>query len=205
MLLRTSPFSPFVRMALIAIDVLGLADRVGAQPAAVMPPDPELARQNPLGKIPVLVLDDGRALYDSRVIIDYLDHVAGGGLIIPAGSERYEAMRVQALAIGVIEAAVLQVYEARYRPEERRHQAWVDAQAAKTSAGLTAFEAAPPPQPGASCHGRPDVGQIALACALGYLDLRFDGLWRASHPRLVSWLDAFASAVPAFETTRPTV
>lgn len=205
MLLRTSPFSPFVRMALIAIDALGLTDRVRTQPATVMPPDPELARQNPLGKIPVLALDDGRTLYDSRVIIDYLDHVAGGGLIIPPGAERYEALSVQALAIGILEAAVLQVYESRYRPEERRHQAWVDAQAAKAAAGLAAFEASPPPQPGVSCHGRPDVGQIALACALGYLDLRFDGAWRQSHPRLVNWLDAFGKAVPAFEATRPTV
>lgn len=203
MLLRTSPFSPFVRMALIASDVLGLAEQISLRAATVMPPDPELATQNPLGKIPVLVLDDGSTLYDSRVILDYLDHLAGSDRIIPAGAGRYDALCLQALAIGLTEAAVLQVYEARYRPEARRDPDWLGAQASKVNAALAHLEKAPPANPGASHNGLPDVGQIALACALGYLDLRFEGAWRIAFPSLVAWLEAFETRVPAFAATRP--
>lgn len=187
----------------MAADILGLSERLTVSTASVMPPDDGLAKQNPLGKIPVLVLDTGQALHDSRVIIDYLDNLAGGDQIIPAGPGRYEALCLQSLAIGVMEAAVLQVYERRYRPAERQHQPWVDAQAARVTAALAAIEAAPPAHPGASHFGLPDVGQIALACALGYLDFRFEGAWRASCPRLSAWLEAFSAKVPAFESSRP--
>ncbi|MFC0282650.1 glutathione S-transferase family protein [Camelimonas abortus] len=203
MQLRSSPMSPYARMVIIAADVLGLAERLTITPASVMPPDGELATQNPLGKIPVLVPDNGRPLYDSRVIIDYLDSLAGGDQIIPAGVGRHDALCLQALAIGMIEAAVLQVYERRYRPPERQHQPWVDAQAAKVNAALAVLEQDPPARPGASHFGLPDVGQIALACALGYLDFRFEGAWRAGCPKLAAWLDVFAAKVPAFGRTRP--
>lgn len=203
MLLRSSPLSPFARMVLIAADVLGLADQIETRTATVMPPDAELAKQNPLGKIPVLLLDDGQSLFDSRVILDYLDHLAGSDRIIPAGPGRYEALRLQALAIGITEAAVAQIYERRFRPEERQHPEWIAAQAAKVTAALAALEAAPPANPGASHFGLPDVGQIALACALGYLDFRFDGAWRNACPNLVAWLEIFAVKVPAYAATRP--
>lgn len=203
MQLRSSPLSPFGRMVLITADTLGLSEQIEVLPASVMPPDQELARQNPLGKIPVLVLQDGQSLYDSRVIIDYLDRLAGGDRVIPAGSARYEALCAQALAVGILEAAVLQVYEKRFRPEEKQHAPWSAAQAAKVSAALAALEQTPPARPGAACDGRPDIGQIALACALGYLDFRFDGAWRETCSKLVDWLDDFAAITPSFEATRP--
>lgn len=203
MLLRSSPLSPYARMVLIAANVLGVSDKIKTHPATVMPPDAELAGQNPLGKIPVLVISTGQSLFDSRVIIDYLDNESGGDRIIPAGPGRYEALRLQALAIGIMEAAVAQIYERRFRPEEKQHPEWIASQAAKVTAALASLEAAPPPNPGASHFGLPDVGQIALACGLGYLDFRFGGAWRATCPKLVIWLDAFAARVPAFSATRP--
>ena len=106
---------------------------------------------------------------------------------------------MQALADGIKEAAVLKVYEGRYRAPEMHNARWLDHQTGKIERGLATFEAAPP-----SLSDKPDVGRIALACALGYLDLRFEGTWRGTHPRLVAWLDDFAARVPSFEATRPT-
>lgn len=196
LVLRSSPASPFGRKVKIAAIELGLMDRIEIVPADTNDPAEALRRQNPLGKIPTLVLEDGTTLFDSRVIVDYLDHLAGGR-IIPPGEARFAQLRLQALADGLCDAALLQVYEVRYRPEEGRDANWVAHQAGKVSRALEALEAAPPSYP-----DRPRIGEIALACALGYLDLRFEGKWRADHPRLVAWLDAFAAKVPAFEATR---
>jgi glutathione S-transferase len=197
--LRFSPSSPFVRKIRIAASVLGLEKDIKAEPAETTSTSDTVRQQNPLGKIPTLVLEDGSTLFDSRVILEYLDHRAGGGRIIPTeASTRFAALRLQALADGVMDASVLLVYEGRWRPPERHEPKWVDLQAGKVARGLTALEAAPPPS-GAT----PDIGQIALACALGYRDFRFPGTWRADHPRLVAWLDEFARRVPAFAATKP--
>jgi glutathione S-transferase len=154
--------------------------------------------ENPLGKIPALVLDDGTVYYDSRVILEVLDHLAGGGRIIPREpTARFVALRLQALCDGILDAGVLLVYEGRYRPADMKVQAWVDRQAGKVARGLAALEAAPP-----ALTPIPDVGQITLACALGYGDLRFGGNWRKDHPRLVAWHDKFAAQVPAFAATK---
>ena len=196
LVLRSSPASPFGRKVKMAASVLGLLDRIEIVPADTNDPAEPLRQQNPLGKIPTLVLEDGTTLFDSRVIVEYLDHLAGGS-IFPAGNERFVQLRLQALADGLCDAALLQVYETRFRPEEGRNAAWVANQAGKVSRALATLEAAPPALP-----DKPRIGEIALACALGYLDLRFAGAWRADHPRLVAWLEAFAAKVPAFETTR---
>ncbi|HEV7260640.1 MAG TPA: glutathione S-transferase [Bosea sp. (in: a-proteobacteria)] len=196
LVLRSSPASPFGRKVKIAASVLGLLDRIEIVAADTNDPADPLRQQNPLGKIPTLVLEDGTTLFDSRVIVEYLDHLAGGG-IFPTGTERFAQLRLQALADGLGDAALLQVYETRFRPEEGRNAAWVANQAGKVSRALAALEAAPPAFP-----DKPRIGEIALACALGYLDLRFAGAWRAEHPRLVAWLEAFAVKVPAFEATR---
>lgn len=196
LVLRSSPASPFGRKVKMAASVLGLLDRIEIIPADTNDPAEPLRQQNPLGKIPTLVLEDGTTLFDSRVIVEYLDHLAGGG-IFPAGNERFVQLRLQALADGLCDAALLQVYETRFRPEEGRNAAWVANQAGKVERALAALEAAPPAFP-----DKPRIGEIALASALGYLDLRFAGTWRAGHPRLVTWLDAFAAKVPAFEETR---
>lgn len=195
MILRSAPASPFGRKVKIAAALLGLASRISIQDADTTSETDTIRRENPLGKIPTLLLEDGTALYDSRVIVEYLDGVAGGGVIPAAPTERFRALTLQALADGVMDAALLQVYEGRWRPEDRREPAWTAHQAGKVLRSLTALDQAPPP---AGC----DVGTIALACALGYLDLRFEGVWRQDFPQLVAWLDRFAADVPAFEATR---
>lgn len=190
--LYSAPPSPFGRKVRLAAAMLGIdlsivnSDTLDAQ-------DP-IRALNPLGKIPALVLESGAALYDSAVILDYLDAKASGALV-PGTERRFAVLTQEALADGLIDAAVLQVYEDRFRSEAKREPRWVAHQAGKVERALAAFEAAPP-------EGGRTVADIALACALGYLDLRFAGTWRTGHPRLVSWLDAFAAEVPAFEATR---
>jgi glutathione S-transferase len=183
----------------IAANVLGLDREITLEFADTMSASDSVRQQNPLGKIPALVLEDGTVLFDSRVILDYLDHRAGGGRIIPTDvGARFAALRLQALADGLMDASVLLVYEGRYRPAERHEPKWLELQAGKAARALAALEGAPP-----ALTQVPDVGQIALACALGYRDFRFQGTWRGDHPRLVAWLDGFAARVPAFAATTP--
>jgi glutathione S-transferase len=197
--LRTGSNSPFGRKARIAVSVLGLEREVAIEPASAHDPSDPLPTQNPLGKVPVLILDDGAALYDSPVILEYLDHRAGGGRIIPKEADRrFVALRLEALADGIMDASILINYEARYRPPEKHEPKWLDLQGSKIARGLAALEAAPP-----GLSTPPDVGQITVACALGYRDFRFQGRWRKDHPVLVAWLERFAAAVPAFAATAP--
>jgi glutathione S-transferase len=199
LILRSSPASPFVRKVRIATSVLGLDGDITTERAETGDANDSLRAQNPLGKIPALVLEDGTVLFDSRVILEYLDHRAGGGRIIPKDpAARFAALRLQALADGLMDASILLVYEARWRPSERHEQKWLDHQAGKVARAFAALEAKPP-----ALGELPDVGQIALACALGYRDFRFEGSWRKDHPRLVAWLDAFAARVPAYAVTKP--
>jgi glutathione S-transferase len=196
---RTGAGSPFGRKARIAISVLGLDDKVKVEPAANQDPADPIRQQNPLGKVPVLLLDGGGTLFDSPVILEYLDMLAGGGKIIPKDIKaRFDALRLEALADGILDASILLVYEGRYRPAEKHEQKWLDLQAGKVARGLAELEAAPP-----GVDAPPNVGQITLACALGYRDFRFQGSWRKDYPRLVAWLDAFAARVPAFAATMP--
>lgn len=196
MILRSSPASPFARKVRIALDLVGLASRVTVMDADTGDEADPLRRENPLGKVPTLVLDDGTAVFDSRVILDHLDALTGGGTLIPVDpAARLRCLTTQALADGVMDASVLIVYEARWRPEAIRLPRWTDHQGDKIARALGVLEAVPP-EDGA------DAGAVAVACALGYLDLRLGGAWRARHPALVAWLDRFAVAVPAFEATR---
>jgi glutathione S-transferase len=198
MILRSAPPSPFGRKVKIAAHQLGLIDQIRIEAADTLDPNDVLRTQNPLGKIPVLILSDGTALYDSRVILDYLDHLAGGGRLFPAGPGRFETLTRMALADGITDAALLQVYEVRFRAEGARSEKWVDHQTGKVERGLAALETSLAP-----LEREPDAGDIATACMLGYLDLRFSGKWRARHPRLVEWLADFEAAVPSFDLTRP--
>ena len=200
MMLHMAPPSPFARKVRIAAALLGLEDEIELVATDTTDPADPIRHLNPLGKIPALVLDDGPVLYDSAVILEYLDHRAGGGRILPpAGDARFAVLTEHSLADGLIDAAVLKVYEARFRDEGMRVQRWLDYQSAKVERALAAFVRRPPLRvPGLDRT----VGEIGLACALGYLDLRFPGSWRDGHPRLVDWLQAFAAAVPAFERTR---
>ena len=125
--------------------MLGLADKIDVRETDLNDPADTIRAQNPLGKIPALILDDGTVYYDSRVILEYLDHLAGGGRIIPREpAARFAALRLQALCDGILDASVLLVYEDRYRPADKRVQVWVDRQADKVARGLAALEAAPP-------------------------------------------------------------
>lgn len=200
MILKSSPASPFVRKVRIAASLIGLADKIEVRETDLNDPADAIRVQNPLGKIPALIVDDGTVYYDSRVILDVLDHMAGGGRIVPRDpAARFAALRLQALCDGILDASLLIVYESRYRPADKAVQSWLDRQAGKVARGLAALEAAPLP-----LDPVPNVGQIALACVLGYRDLRFGGGWRKDHPRLHAWHDAFAAQVPAFAAAAPT-
>jgi glutathione S-transferase len=199
MILRSSPASPFGRKVRIAISLLGLDNDVKIEAADTTDVNDSVRKQNPLGKIPVVIDEDGTAYYDSRVILDYLDERAGGGKIVPRqGKDRLAALRLQALCDGILDASILTIYEGRYRKPDMQEPKWLELQAGKVSRALAVLEAEPPP-----LDPLPSVGQIALACALGYRDFRFNGSWRAEHPRLVDWLDKFAAQVPAFAATKP--
>ena len=196
MLLRSAPASPFARKVRMAILHLGLADAVTITAADTGNPDDPLRSDNPLGKLPVLVTEDGKAIYDSRVILEYLDHRAGGGVIIPADwPARQDSLTMQALCDGIMDASLLIVYEARHRPPPIQHQPWLDYQRGKVIRGLGLL-ARTPPDP-----ARFEIGSIAAACALGYLDLRRQVAWRGEFPTLVRWLDGFRAAHPAFDAT----
>lgn len=200
MILRYTAASPYVRKVCIAASVLGLDDKIERRATNLDDDNDSVRAENPLGKIPALIAEDGTVYYDSRVILEYLDHVAGGGRILPRDTQaRFAALRLQALCDGILDACLLLVYENRYRPAEMRVQSWLDRQAGKVARGLAALEASPP-----ALNGTPNVGQIALACVLGYRDLRFDEGWRKTHPRLHAWHDAFAAQVPAFAATKAT-
>jgi glutathione S-transferase len=198
MLLRSAPASPFARKVRMAILHLGLADKVEIVAADTSNPDDDLRKDNPLGKLPVMVTEEGRAIYDSPVILEYLDHRAGGGVIIPDGwPARLDSLTMHAMCDGIMDASLLIVYEARHRPPAINHQPWIDYQRGKVVRGLAAL-AKRPPDP-----ARFEIGAIAAACALGYLDLRKQVAWRGEFPALVAWLDAFRAGHPEFDATRP--
>jgi glutathione S-transferase len=200
MKLYYSPTSPFARKCLVAASELGLVDRIELVPAAPHPVnrDAALVALNPLGKVPTLVTDDGAVLFDSRVISEYLDAQAGFRLLPREGPARYLALTQQALADGVMDAAVLARYEMAARPEALRWQAWTDGQLAKVASALDAVEVA------ARAFGdRVDLGTIAVGCALGYLDFRYASLrWRDGRPAAAAWFETFG-ARPSMVATRP--
>jgi glutathione S-transferase len=199
LILRTSPSSPFGRKVRIAIDVVGLTGKVEVKNADTGDAADSLREQNPLGKIPTLIVENGDALFDSRVIVEYLNALDGRGILIPAGLDGVAVLRLQALADGIMDAALLQMYEKRFRPATHHVAAWLDHQQGKVERSLAHLEQNVP-----AVHGDvPNIGDIALACALGYLDFRFDGEWRVSNPALADWLAGFVERTPAFARTAP--
>lgn len=201
MKLHHSTTSPFVRKVMVSALELGLADRIETVPAKVSPvvrTSPVIA-DNPLGKVPTLITDDGAVLYDSRVIAEYLDALAGGGRLFPApGPARWQALTDQALADGMNDAAVLARYETNLRPLALMWPEWRDGQQDKVAKALDRLE-----QSAAGFGDRVDIGTIAAGCALGYLDFRFTDLaWRAARPQLAAWFATFA-ARPSMAATVP--
>ena len=185
-----SPTSPFVRKCLVSAHELGLAERIELLPSNAHPVnrDAAIVAVNPLGKVPTFFADDGTVLYDSRVICEYLDDLAGGGRLFPrSGPARWTALRLQALADGVLEAALLARYEEVARPEGLRWPDWRRAQLDKAHTTLQALDG-----DAGSLAGRVDIGTLSLACMLWYLDLRFAELgWRERYPAVAAWAQDF--------------
>ena len=196
-----SPASPFVRKVMVTLIETGMAERVTLINTATTPmaPDAGLIGSNPLGKIPALELETGAVIFDSRVICRWIDAQAGAGLYGPAGQE-WPLLTLEAMADGILDAAVLMVYEWRMRPEERRHAPWVEGQWAKIARALHAVETGWMPH----LTAQPlNIGQIAMGAVLGYLDFRHpDREWRAAHPHLAAW-EAEFSTRPAMQQTVP--
>ena len=199
MKLYYSPASPYVRKVRVFAMETGLMHDIALAEVAITPvgPDADLCADNPIGKIPTLVRDDGGALYDSRVICEYLDGLHGGTRMFPENEDaRWIALRRQALADGILDAAVNTRYETFLRPQEFRWPDWVDAQMTKVRRSLDEVE-------GESPGEGVDIGTISVACALGYLDFRYaDEGWRDSRPKLTTWFEKF-SARPSMRETAP--
>ncbi len=199
MKLYHSANSPYVRKVMVLLLEAGRAGEVTLVPAVGTPVDPGSmpVAQNPLGKVPALERDDGPALYDSRVICRYLDDRFASGLY-PAAPRLWETLVLEATGDGMLDAALLMVYESRVRPEERQHSPWVEAQWAKVARALDALEE----RWLSHLAGPLCMGQIAVACALGYLDLRHGGrVWREGRPGLA----AFAARMAARDSMIATV
>ncbi|MFN3275655.1 MAG: glutathione S-transferase [Paracoccus sp. (in: a-proteobacteria)] len=192
--------SPFVRKVMVTAHELGLQDSIRLLDSAAHPVDRDRRIQafHPLAKVPAAMTDDGTALYDSRVICEYLDSTAGGGLFPASGPARWTALRRQALADGLLDAALLIRYEHIARPEARQWADWIRKQGEKVTDALDAMQADPPED---GCH---DIGAISFGCALGWLDFRFPDIdWRNRRPALAAWQASF-DARPAMVATRPT-
>jgi glutathione S-transferase len=193
MKLRYSPTSPYVRKVMVVALETGLAERIERIPTTVAPtkPNDEVARENPLVKVPALTTDDGLVLYDSPVICEYLDTLHDGPKLFPtSGKARWLALRQQALGDGILDAAILGRYEI-LRPKEYQWQDWLDAQMRKVRGALAALEME---AEAGDLAGPLSIGQITIACALGYLDFRYQSeAWRSKHRRLAVWADEFAT------------
>jgi glutathione S-transferase len=200
MRLYFSPTSPYVRKVMVLLHETGQMDAVELVTGSGSPVDPGTAplEANPLGKVPALERPDGPALYDSRVICQYLDMRAKAGLY-PEGARRWDTLTVEATGDGILDAALLMVYEGRLRPEELRFAPWVEGQWAKVDRALDALET----RWMAHLQGPLEAGQIAVACALGYLDFRHGARgWRSGRPHLAAWYAGFAER-PSMQATIP--
>lgn len=192
--------SPFVRKVLVSAAELQIdVERVtsGTYPLGL---DPAILPGNPLGQVPTLVTADGDMLFDSRVICEYLDELAGGGKILPrSGAKRWAVLKEQSLADGALDAALSMRYEEVLRPADIRFQPWVDAQYLKVTGALDRFEADV-----AGLAGRVDLGSISVACLLAYLDLRFPARpWRGREG-LAAWYAGFSARPSMASTAHPT-
>jgi glutathione S-transferase len=202
MKLYFSPFSPYVRKCLVVAHELGLGARITLLPSAAHPVqrDQAIIANNPLGKVPTLLTDDGQALYDSRVICEYLDDLAGGRLFPKTGTARWQALTLHALGDGMLDAALLARYEDVARPEAIRWKEWRAGQLDKIETSLASLEHALAgsgkgvgKENANALSDRADIGTLAIGCALWYVDVRFADLnWRGRYPMVAQWYAAFA-------------
>ncbi len=197
-----APTSPFVRKVMVCAWLTGQVENIELLDSAAHPVrrDPRIAAHNPLAKVPTLILENGLALYDSRVICEYLASREDGGGIFPAsGPARWTALTRQALGDGLLDAALLARYERTARPEEVQWPTWREALLTKVTACLESIDAIAADL----VVQQPTIGEITIGCALGYLDFRFPELeWRAQYRNAARW-DAAFQGLPAMQATRP--
>jgi len=199
--LLTVSASPFARKVEVLLRELDLLERVTLHnPGAVTPVsnNEDLNAVNPLGMLPALELDNGDCLYDSAVICEYLNQLADGPFFPSDPERRFATLRLQALADGILDLSVALRYETALRPEALRWQDWIDHQGEKIERALDALERA--------CErfeSAPTIGEITVACALGYRDFRFaDKDWRPGRAALAGWFedimqrDSLSSTLP---------
>lgn len=198
MKLRFSGASPYVRKVMAVAHETGLEGKIERIPTNVWSPDTDIGKDNPLGKVPALITDDGEVLYDSPVICEYLDSLSGRAKLFPApGAARWKALKLQALADGVLDAAILRRVETQ-RPIELQSKTWLERQATVVKRGLDTLE-----REAGGWSDAVTIGQIAAGCACGWLDFRFGHEdWRPSRPKLAAWYERFAKR-PSMRATVP--
>ena len=195
-----APASPFVRKVRALAHELGIQDSITLHPVktTALSTADDARAANPLGKIPALIQADGPTLFDSRVICRFLNDKANGDMY-PTNT-LYDVLTLEALADGIMESGVTIVYETRLRPAEKQSAEWMDAQWSKITSALDSLELNMPP----ALHGTVNMAQIAMACALSYLDFRHDDRnWRNTRPTLAAWHKAICDR-PSLKTTEPT-
>lgn len=190
---NASPYSAKVRLAAAHCGIAfeSVATETGPQPE-------ELLAINPLGKIPVFITNEGQAIYDSRVITQYLNREAKGALFPRTGPKRTEAEQLEALCDGICDVLLAHVYERRMRPAEIVHQPWLDRQWGKAARALDMLNSQPPGLP-----AKINVGHLALRATLSYLALRFPGEWEKGRTRLVRWAKRFDEKFPDLKQYLP--
>ncbi len=192
-----SPFSPYVRKVMVVAHETGQDVEKLDSAASPVARDTTIVAKNPTGKVPTALLDDGAPLYDSRVITRWLDAQHQGTRMYPEGEALWPVLRREALADGLLDAALLARYETAMRPSDLLWQDWLDGQIAKIESSLDQMEAE------AESFEGIDAGLIAIACALGYLDFRFpDNDWRSGREALDTWYSRFSER-PSMLDTRP--
>ena len=191
--------SPYARKVMMVAEELGIAGTIKTTDGSGTPvaANPTTTSYNPLGKLPCLVPDDGPAIYDSRVICQYLIGQASDQKVLPDGAGRWQTLTLEALGDGICDAAILIRYETVLRPEAMRWPEWIDGQCEKIERALDAAES----RWTAHLAGPFDLGHAALGCALGYLDFRYaDRDWRGGRPQLAAWYEQFLTRASAVST-----
>lgn len=201
MKLYYSPTSPYVRKVTVLAQETGLEAKIERLAASTTPvnQNPDVAKANPVAKVPTLVTDDGLHLFDSRVICEYLDTLHDKPKFFPAsGKARWVALREQALGDGLLDAALLVRYEGFLRPEDKRWSDWADGQMKKVRGALAEIEKLAP-----TFGDRVDIGTVSIACALGYMDFRYADMgWRKDYPQAAAFADRIF-ARPSFKSSMP--
>ncbi|MDP6993619.1 MAG: glutathione S-transferase N-terminal domain-containing protein [Woeseiaceae bacterium] len=196
-----SPTSPYVRKVLILANEIGIADQIEFIDRHPHPVDrdPSIVAKNPTGKVPTLLLDDGTALYDSRVICRYLASLSTGPTMYPtAASDLWQVLTLEALADGLLDAALIIYYETFERPKDQIWEDWLAGQWEKIDSTVDEYERVLD-----NYTGQVNAATIAIACTLGYLDFRFeDHLWRPGHAGIQAWYEEFAKR-PSMQATVP--